>query len=241
MVVMELSEQEPAEQEPAEQEPAEQEPAEQEPAEQEPAEQEPSEQEPSEQEPSEQEPSEQSQSPPESLPPLRTIGVVRTEYHEPESTPIQAAVSRAERGTVKLYEEYREGLDGLAEFDYAWLITWLHNPGDPTATPAMRQVPFLLRPQQRRVGVFASRGPRRVNRIGLSLVEIERVSVTGFSFAGVDLLDGTPVLDVKPYVTRFDRPSDETDLRCGWFDTIPIANGSTPSKLGRRPDEPHAG
>ena len=182
--------------------------------------------------------SEDSQSPQVQLPQLRAIGVVRTEYHEPESTPIQAAVSRAELGTVELFDEYREGLDGLADFDYAWLITWLHNRDDPTATPAMRQVPFLLRPQQRRVGVFASRGPRRVNRIGLSLVQLERVSLTGFTFAGVDVLDGTPVLDVKPYVTRFDRPSDETDLRCGWFDTIPIPESITPSKLGRRPDEP---
>jgi tRNA-Thr(GGU) m(6)t(6)A37 methyltransferase TsaA len=179
--------------------------------------------------------------PPMPLPPLRAIGVVRTEYHEPESTPIQAAVSRAERGTVELFDEYRDGLDGLAEFDYAWLVTWLHNRDDPTATPAMRQVPFLLRPQQRKVGVFASRGPRRVNRIGLSLVQIERVGVSGFTFAGVDLLDGTPVLDIKPYVTRFDRPPGDAEPRCGWFDTIPIADGSTPSKLGRpspeRPDQ----
>src|SRR5712691_3573083 len=78
------------------------------------------------------------------LPPLRAIGIVRTEYHEPESTPIQAAVSRAEHGTVELLPEYREGLDGLdglADFGYAWLLTWLHNPDDPAATktPAIRQ------------------------------------------------------------------------------------------------------
>lgn len=176
-----------------------------------------------------------------SMPPMRAIGIVRTEYQDPESTPIQAAVSQAEHAKVELLPEYREGLDGLAEFDYAWLITWLHNREDPAATPAMRQVPFLLRPQQRRVGVFASRGPRRVNSIGLSLIQLERVSLTGFSFAGVDLIDGTPVLDVKPYVTRFDRPPGDADPRCGWFDTIPIAEGSTPSKLGRpTPTDPPA-
>ena len=184
--------------------------------------------------------SEEPQSPPlPSLPVMRAIGVVRTEYLEPESTPIQAAVSRAERGTVELFAEYRDGLDGLAEFDYAWLLTWLHNPLDPAATPAMRQVPFLLRPQQRKVGVFATRGPRRVNSIGLSLVRIERVGLSGFSFAGVDVIDGTPLLDVKPYVTRFDRPPGDAEPRCGWFDTIQIADGSTPSKLGRpSPDQP---
>lgn len=180
--------------------------------------------------------SEESQSPPMPLPGMQAIGVVRTEYHEAESTPIQAAVSRAELGTVEVFDDYRDGLDGLADFDYAWLLTWLHSPLDPTTTPAMRQVPFLLRPQQRKVGIFASRGPRRVNSIGLSLVQVERVGLSGFSFAGVDLIDGTPVLDVKPYVTRFDRPPGDAEPRCGWFDTIPIADGSTPSKLGRRPD-----
>ena len=185
--------------------------------------------------------SEQPQSAPMPLPMMRAIGIVRTEYHEAESTPIQAAVSRAELGTVEVFDDYRDGLDGLADFDYAWLLTWLHNPLDSTTTPAMRQVPFLLRPQQRKVGIFASRGPRRVNSIGLSLVQIERVGLSGFSFAGVDLIDGTPVLDVKPYVTRFDRPPGEAEPRCGWFDTIPIADGSTPSKLGRRPDPPGPG
>ncbi len=185
--------------------------------------------------------SEQPQSAPMPLPMMRAIGIVRTEYHEAESTPIQAAVSRAELGTVEVFDDYRDGLDGLADFDYAWLLTWLHNPLDSTTTPAMRQVPFLLRPQQRKVGIFASRGPRRVNSIGLSLVQIERVGLSGFSFAGVDLIDGTPVLNVKPYVTRFDRPPGDAEPRCGWFDTIPIADGSTPGKLGRHPDPPGAG
>jgi tRNA-Thr(GGU) m(6)t(6)A37 methyltransferase TsaA len=170
------------------------------------------------------------------LPLLRAIGVVRTGYEQPEDTPIQAAVSRDEHGAVELFPEYRDGLDGLAEFDYAWLVTWLHKPDDPAAEPALRQVPFLLRPQQRRIGIFATRGPRRVNSIGLSLVQIERVSESGFSFAGVDVLDGTPVIDVKPYVTRFDCPPGEADPRCGWFDTVPIADGSTPSQLGHRLD-----
>jgi tRNA-Thr(GGU) m(6)t(6)A37 methyltransferase TsaA len=187
------------------------------------------------------EPSEQSQSPPAQLPVMRAIGVVRTEYSDPEGTPIQAAVSRAEHGTVELFEDYGDGLDGLADFDYAWLLTWLHNPLDPATTPAMRQVPFLLRPQRRKIGVFASRGPRRVNSIGLSLVQLLRVGLRGFSFGGVDLIDGTPVLDIKPYVTRFDRPPGDAEPRCGWFDAIPIAEGSTPSKLGRRPDPDQLG
>src|SRR5216684_2089480 len=95
--------------------------------------------------------------------PLHVIGVVRTSYTAREDTPIQAALNRAERATIELDEAYRDGLDGLDGFEYAWLLTWLHQPGEPTGGPALRQVPFLLRHQQRRVGIFATRGPRRIN------------------------------------------------------------------------------
>lgn len=96
----------------------------------------------------------------------------------------------------------------------------------------MRQVPFLLRPQPRQIGIFATRGPRRVNPIGLSLIELVDITATGVHFAGVDLIDGTPVIDLKPYVSRFDRPGREP--RCGWFDEVTIEDEVTPADLGRR-------
>jgi tRNA (Thr-GGU) A37 N-methylase len=78
--------------------------------------------------------------------------------------------------------------------------------------------------------LFATRSPRRINPIGLSLIQILGVDDVGrVSFAGVDLLDRTPVLDLKPYVTRFDRPP--VDPPCGWFDQVPIAEGVTPGDL----------
>ena len=95
----------------------------------------------------------------------------------------------------------------------------------------MRQVPFLLRRRPRELGIFATRGPRRVNPIGLSLIQLLEVTGEHVEFAGVDLLDGTPVVDLKPYVTRFDRPPG--DPRCGWFDDITMADGATPRQLGR--------
>lgn len=88
-------------------------------------------------------------------------------------------------------------------------------------------MPFLLRPQQRLVGIFATRGPRRVNPIGLSLIRLTAVTDRAVKFAGVDMLDGAPVLDIKPYVTRFDRPPGEP--RCGWFDEITMTDGTTPA------------
>ena len=163
--------------------------------------------------------------------PLPVIGIVRTGYAEHEATPIQAALNRAGHGTIEIDGAYAEGLDGLDGFDYAWLLTWLHRPDRPGEATPLRQVPFLLRSQQRRMGIFATRGPRRVNPIGLSLIQILEVAGPVVRFAGVDLLDGTPVIDLKPYVSRFDRP--DGDPRCGWFDQIQIDDGATPGRLGR--------
>ena len=181
--------------------------------------------------------------------PLVVIGVIRSAHTEPETTPIQAALNRAGHGTIEIAEPYRDGLAGLDGFGYAWLLTWLHRPGDrkdagdraePGAgegragrgvRPPLRQVPFLLRRQQREMGIFATRGPRRVNPIGLSLIQLLEVTPQAVRFAGVDVIDGTPVIDLKPYVTRFDRPPG--DPPCGWFDEVALDEGSTPAGLAR--------
>jgi tRNA-Thr(GGU) m(6)t(6)A37 methyltransferase TsaA len=160
--------------------------------------------------------------------PLPAIGVVRSGRLTTESTLVQAALNRGESGRIEIHPEYVEGLAGLEGFDYAWLLTWLHRPRD-TAVP-MTQVPFLLRRSGRPMGVFATRSPRRVNSIGLSLVSLGEISGTTVAFAGVDVVDGTPVLDLKPYVTRFDAP-DTGPVRCGWFDEIELADGVTPADL----------
>jgi tRNA (adenine37-N6)-methyltransferase len=164
---------------------------------------------------------------------IATIGVVRTGKTSLEDTPIQAALNRAERGVIEIDAEYQEGLDGLEGFGFAWLITWLHSSGLPLDEPAqLTQEPFLLRGTGRKVGVFATRGPRRVNPIGLSLIQLIAIRSGAIEFAGVDVVDGTPVIDLKPYVARFDRPPGEPP--CGWFDEVVIVDGATPAALGRR-------
>jgi tRNA (adenine37-N6)-methyltransferase len=162
--------------------------------------------------------------------PLPVIGVVRSRYTATENTPIQARLNAAAEATIEIAEQYADGLDGLAGFDFAWVLTWLHQPRDGSGPPRLRHVPFLLRAQQRQMGIFATRGPRRVNPIGLSLIRLTEIAGLVIRFSGVDLIEGTPVLDIKPYVTRFDRPPGEP--RCGWFDDIHIRDGSTPDGLG---------
>jgi tRNA-Thr(GGU) m(6)t(6)A37 methyltransferase TsaA len=161
--------------------------------------------------------------------PLEVIGFVRTARVTVATTPVQSSLNRTEEGVVDVLEPYVEGLAGLADFDYGWLLTWLHRPDTPSTPAAMTQIPFLLRPQRRSMGVFATRGPRRVNPIGLSLVRLVAVSGGQVRFAGVDLLDGTPVVDIKPYVARFDRPDGE--VHCGWFDTVEMPEAVTPGDL----------
>ena len=165
---------------------------------------------------------------------LVAIGVVRSPRSEVAHTPVQSALNPDETGTVEIDPAYTDGLDGLAEFDYVWLLTWLDRSGRPLPPP-MRQVPFLLRNQPREVGVFATRGPRRVNPIGLSLVKLVDVTGTDVRFSGVDVVDGTPVIDLKPYVSAFDRPPGVP--RCGWFDGVETPMGATPAALD--PDRLH--
>jgi tRNA-Thr(GGU) m(6)t(6)A37 methyltransferase TsaA len=161
------------------------------------------------------------------LGPLTVIGVVRSERLSPEQTPVQSALNLDEQATVEVLSQFEAGLAGLADFDHAWLVTWLDRA---SRDDGMRQVPFLLRPTGRSMGVFAMRGPNRVNPLGLSLVRLVGIDGRLVRFAGVDLLDGTPVVDIKPYVSRFDRPAG--DPRCGWYDTVPIVTGVRPSDLG---------
>ena len=74
---------------------------------------------------------------------------------------------------------------------------------------------------------FAARSPRHINPLGLSLIQLLDVTGPVIRFAGVDRLDGTPVIDLKPYVARFDRPPGEP--RCGWYDQVPIRDGVSPA------------
>jgi tRNA-Thr(GGU) m(6)t(6)A37 methyltransferase TsaA len=176
--------------------------------------------------------------------PLPVIGFVRNNRKLTRATPVQSGLNPDEQAVLELNHELVSGLDGLAGFDYAWLLTWLGDSDGPNAAPELTLVPFLLRPQRRSMGIFATRGPRRINPIGLSLVRLLEVSDNRITFAGVDMVDGTPVLDLKPYVTAFDRAPGEP--RCGWFDTVRLPAAATPDELtphgrtphGRTPDGP---
>jgi tRNA-Thr(GGU) m(6)t(6)A37 methyltransferase TsaA len=139
---------------------------------------------------------------------ITPIGVIRSPFKTPEGMPIQPAGARGEKGEVHLDEKYLEGLKDLDGFSHVIMIYHFHKSSgcDLTVKPFMDETPR---------GLFATRAPRRPNPIGLSVVRVTGVEGNVVKIEDVDVLDGTPLLDIKPYVPRFDAPAAE---RCGWLD-----------------------
>ena len=156
---------------------------------------------------------------------VRPIGHVRSAYRRLETTPIQSG-GNAEWGRIVLLPRFARGLRGLEGFDFVHVLTLLDRIPEqlPTQPGQLLQVPFLRQDRDEAVGVFACRHPVRPNRLGLSLVRVLEVRGRTIRFAGVDLLDGTPVLDVKPWAQRFDVPEwprpNLAGIRCGWYEQV---------------------
>jgi tRNA-Thr(GGU) m(6)t(6)A37 methyltransferase TsaA len=148
----------------------------------------------------------------------RSIGVIRSPFKDLHSMPVQPVGAESARGAIELDPSYQEGLKDLDGFSHLILIYHFHRsrPCSLTITP-------FLDTESR--GLFATRAPSRPNPIGLSVVELLGVEGNRLSVAKLDIVDGTPLLDIKPYVPEFDcRP----DAIGGWFEK---ARGAAASKL----------
>jgi tRNA-Thr(GGU) m(6)t(6)A37 methyltransferase TsaA len=139
---------------------------------------------------------------------LNPIGVIHSPFRDAPGTPIQAVFAEDAKGTVEVLPDYAAGLSDLAGFDRIWLLYWFDRAGQPR----VRVVPFRDTAEH---GVFASRAPCRPNPIGLSCVRLLSVAGRVLTVAGVDILDGTPLLDIKPYVPEFDA---HPQSRAGWLE-----------------------
>jgi len=137
----------------------------------------------------------------------RPVGVVRSRFTQAAGMPIQTTGAPDEPGRVEVFPEFAPGLRDIEGFDYLILITRLH-AGE---SEKLEVVPFL---DDASHGVFATRAPARPNRLGLSIVRLTAVEGATLHFSGNDMMDGTPVLDIKPYVPRFDVRETQ---RVGWF------------------------
>lgn len=138
---------------------------------------------------------------------LRPIGVIRSPYKTKEETPIQGIFRPKMTGWVELYPEYEEGLKDIEGFSHIFLIYAFDRAGHVELVR-----PVLLDDQPH--GIFACRFPARPNEIGLTIVELLAKEANRLKVGGIDVLDNTPLLDIKPYVARFDSFPQASE---GWF------------------------
>ena len=149
------------------------------------------------------------------------IGTIHTPFTERAGMPIQPPGAGGVLGTADILPEYRPGLKDLDGFSHVVLIYAFHQSEGFAleVTPFMDTVPR---------GLFSTRAPRRPNPIGLSIVELDRIEGGTLHLRNVDMLDGTPLLDIKPYVPDFDAPPA---TRVGWLEE------ARKTVRGRRSDE----
>ncbi|MFW6375780.1 MAG: tRNA (N6-threonylcarbamoyladenosine(37)-N6)-methyltransferase TrmO [Thermoplasmatota archaeon] len=138
----------------------------------------------------------------------KPIGIIHTPHKDPEGTPIQSKGAEGIIGEVEIYSQYTDGLKDLDGFSHIILIYHFHKSG---------KAPLLAKPymDDEKHGVFAMRGPSRPNSIGLSIVKLTKVEGNKLHIENVDIIDGTPLLDIKPYVPDFDIHEVES---FGWLE-----------------------
>jgi tRNA-Thr(GGU) m(6)t(6)A37 methyltransferase TsaA len=138
----------------------------------------------------------------------KPIGIIHSPFTKPEGTPIQASAGNDIQGTIEIFPDYAQGLKDIDGFSHLILLYHFHLVKKPVllATPFMDTTPH---------GIFAIRGPSRPNPIGLSIVRLTRVHDNILYIKDLDILDGSPLLDIKPYVGEFDR---RDNIKMGWIE-----------------------
>lgn len=138
---------------------------------------------------------------------LKPIGIIHTPFREPKETPNQPGRSKGARGKIEIYPEYVPGLTDLDGFSHITLLFYFH---------LSKGFELLVTPRMdtKKRGLFATRAPRRPNPIGISVVKLERIEGNILHIVNVDMVDSTPLLDIKPYVRDLDPVED---FRIGWL------------------------
>lgn len=138
----------------------------------------------------------------------KPIGIIHSPFRKPRGTPIQPSAARDIQGTVEIFSEYVEGLKDIEGFSHITLIYHLHL----SKRYSLKIKPFMDDTPR---GLFATRAPSRPNPIGISTVRLDKVEGTTLYIRDVDIVDGTPLLDIKPYVPEFDL---REKFKRGWLD-----------------------
>ncbi|UMZ74462.1 tRNA (N6-threonylcarbamoyladenosine(37)-N6)-methyltransferase TrmO [Natranaerofaba carboxydovora] len=136
------------------------------------------------------------------------IGIIRSPHKKPEGTPIQPTAAMGYKGEVEVFSDYVDGLKDLDGFSHIYLIYHFHL----IKRSRLRCVPFL---DDKERGIFSVRGPARPNPIGFSVVKLMGIEDNILHVGDIDVVDGTPLLDIKPYVNEYDA---RKDTRIGWLE-----------------------
>jgi tRNA-Thr(GGU) m(6)t(6)A37 methyltransferase TsaA len=126
---------------------------------------------------------------------MKPIGYIKTSYTDDEIMPRQSIDSMDEVGTIEILDEYKDGIKDIEAGSYVTLLFYFHKSDQWS----------LISKRRDNKGIYSTRSPRRPNGIGMSIVKIASVENSKIKFFGVDMLDGTPVLDIKPYIEDFVR------------------------------------
>ncbi len=135
------------------------------------------------------------------------IGIIHSPFSKPEGMPIQPSAGKGIRGHIIVNEAYAEGLDDLDGFSHIYLLYHLHL----SKSYKLKVVPFL---DDRERGLFATRAPKRPNPIGLSVVKLCGITSNRIDIENIDIVDGTPLLDIKPFVSEM---NENSDYKIGWL------------------------
>jgi len=138
---------------------------------------------------------------------IEPIGIIRSPFTHIEDMPIQPKGAYGIKGSVQVHDDFIEGLSDLDGFSHIYLFYMFHQAKrtELTVTPFM---------DTQKRGVFATRSPLRPNHIGMSIVHLKGITGDTLTIEGVDVLDGTPLLDIKPYIEKFDQVSNSSS---GWM------------------------
>lgn len=135
------------------------------------------------------------------------IGIIHSSFSKPEDIPIQPSAGKGVKGHIIIDETYTSGLADLDGFSHIYLLYHLHL----AKSYKLKVVPFL---DDRERGLFATRAPKRPNPIGLSVVKLCGITSNRIDIENIDMVDGTPLLDIKPFVGEMNAVSD---YKIGWL------------------------
>lgn len=141
---------------------------------------------------------------------LEPIGIIHSPYQKKEDIPIQGAFKPEGVGTIEVFEEYAEGLTDVEGFSHLLIIYFFHRSKDFS----LLAKPFL---EDKLHGIFAIRSPHRPNHLGVSVVRLLERNGNILKVGEIDVFDGTPLLDIKPYVPKFD---ERKNVKTGWLEGL---------------------